>query len=674
MAIDYTQRYPDQVDTDSNYPQGKARNKSTPAAIDGTPFEEDYINDQWGFFQALLKESGTTPSGNADNANNSDYLKALKTLTNSDSVQGFIDDTNIYTDLSFKSRAKLESMEASNGFIVNLYVGARASCYGFSEGDGIETHYIIEVGQSDRLIDINLANNLFAKFVRAVSSNNNKSTYQLSQLLADREQGVIDENELNIDCLGDSTMWGSLPFNTTTQDPQNSPVSLGSALRLIYPSSTINVTNGAYPGTTLDKLLTGTDGGFGTYEYRLSVSDADIVYCNHCLNDCNSYQSDIEKYRSNLIYFVLLTRSSGKVPVIVTPSMINPTNDGQEFQMKRMPSFIETQREVAKDFNVQIVDNFYYSTRSSQLFDPEGIATDGVHLSQLFNRMAGYNMAIPLINPIEVKSLRDKAGLSNATWSDTITNERGIVDTDSRFSSTLIGKPTANTQTINYPVLLDNPTGDNVILIGCRQDSTYGAKVNLTWFGQSDTVYFGGQVSQSRSVAGNDEDGLIAPLRCAMPAGLNIVGLMTDTSITSKTLFSFSGVESWSRNDVFSSFDSQDGYANVNPVIAGTEIKTTIDIINDETKLEILSQLDNSSCLSLYKSGTTIYLDTPENPSQVVTSDVQDGIVQISVVISTDGGITVKLGGITYNAINETNGFPRSYVYTSKFNYSLRYI
>ncbi len=40
MAIDYKQRYPDQVDTDSAYPQGKARNKTTPVSTDGTPFEK----------------------------------------------------------------------------------------------------------------------------------------------------------------------------------------------------------------------------------------------------------------------------------------------------------------------------------------------------------------------------------------------------------------------------------------------------------------------------------------------------------------------------------------------------------------------------------------------------------------------------------------------------------
>lgn len=82
MSIDYIVRYPDQVDTDSNYPQGKARNKSTPAATDGTPFEEDYINDQWGFFQALLKEANITPSGNADTAINSQYLDAIKFVRN----------------------------------------------------------------------------------------------------------------------------------------------------------------------------------------------------------------------------------------------------------------------------------------------------------------------------------------------------------------------------------------------------------------------------------------------------------------------------------------------------------------------------------------------------------------------------------------------------------------
>ncbi len=80
MAIDYTQRYPDQVDTDSNYPQGKARNKSTPSATDGTPFEEDYINDQWGFLQSLLDAADITPSGTPDQVGQSDYLDAVNKI------------------------------------------------------------------------------------------------------------------------------------------------------------------------------------------------------------------------------------------------------------------------------------------------------------------------------------------------------------------------------------------------------------------------------------------------------------------------------------------------------------------------------------------------------------------------------------------------------------------
>ena len=129
MAIDYTQRYPDQTDTDANYPQGKARNKSTPVATDGTPFEEDYINDQWGFFQALLKDASITPSGNADNANTSQYLEALKSINNSNlflkifqspSPEGL---TEIQTRTTTSGEV-YEVRKASDGTLANIYKDA----------------------------------------------------------------------------------------------------------------------------------------------------------------------------------------------------------------------------------------------------------------------------------------------------------------------------------------------------------------------------------------------------------------------------------------------------------------------------------------------------------------------------------------------------------------------
>lgn len=78
-SVDYGSR----VDTDAAYPQGKAKNIVGDTVGTGTPLEEKWLNDDWGFKQAILKEAGITPSGSSDNADNSQYLDGLKVITDS---------------------------------------------------------------------------------------------------------------------------------------------------------------------------------------------------------------------------------------------------------------------------------------------------------------------------------------------------------------------------------------------------------------------------------------------------------------------------------------------------------------------------------------------------------------------------------------------------------------
>lgn len=80
MALAPGSRYPAQTDTDPAYPQGKARNAGTFQDGTGTPLEKDWINDLWGFEQALLDEAGIAPSGTPDEVGASDYLNALKAI------------------------------------------------------------------------------------------------------------------------------------------------------------------------------------------------------------------------------------------------------------------------------------------------------------------------------------------------------------------------------------------------------------------------------------------------------------------------------------------------------------------------------------------------------------------------------------------------------------------
>lgn len=85
MALIPSARYPAQIDTSdpAGYPQGKARNAGTHQDGTGTPLERDWLNDDWGFKQALLAAASVTPSGNADKVGVSQYLDALQAVATS---------------------------------------------------------------------------------------------------------------------------------------------------------------------------------------------------------------------------------------------------------------------------------------------------------------------------------------------------------------------------------------------------------------------------------------------------------------------------------------------------------------------------------------------------------------------------------------------------------------
>lgn len=80
--INPSTKYPSQIDTTDpvGYPQGKAKNVGTPGDGTGTPLERDWVNDVFGFFQAVLAWFGTTPSGTPEKVGASQVLTALQAL------------------------------------------------------------------------------------------------------------------------------------------------------------------------------------------------------------------------------------------------------------------------------------------------------------------------------------------------------------------------------------------------------------------------------------------------------------------------------------------------------------------------------------------------------------------------------------------------------------------
>jgi len=85
MAIKPEDRYPGQINPgDTDYPYGSAKNVASPGSGDGTPLKDDWVNDDWGFKQKLLKQAGIIPTDNVDTVPVSQYFEALGKIARAD--------------------------------------------------------------------------------------------------------------------------------------------------------------------------------------------------------------------------------------------------------------------------------------------------------------------------------------------------------------------------------------------------------------------------------------------------------------------------------------------------------------------------------------------------------------------------------------------------------------
>ena len=67
---------------DQAYPYSSPKNATTDTAEDGTPVEEKWVGDVWGFFQSAVSEAGITPNGQTESVSNPQILSAIKKIAN----------------------------------------------------------------------------------------------------------------------------------------------------------------------------------------------------------------------------------------------------------------------------------------------------------------------------------------------------------------------------------------------------------------------------------------------------------------------------------------------------------------------------------------------------------------------------------------------------------------
>ena len=99
------------------FPNTLAVNSSGAGNKDGTKFNKELVNDNWVFYQALLKEAGLTPNRQDDTVENSQKIEALKkiitSLANTSSSGSAIKKT-VLKDIIFGKRTVNEQGEVTD--------------------------------------------------------------------------------------------------------------------------------------------------------------------------------------------------------------------------------------------------------------------------------------------------------------------------------------------------------------------------------------------------------------------------------------------------------------------------------------------------------------------------------------------------------------------------------
>jgi len=126
MALVPSSRYPGQTDSAAVYPHGKARNAGSFQDGTGTPLEKDWLNDLWGFLQALLTNAKITPSGSPDEVGASQYLEAVQYAANAASERTVL---GTWTTLAGAFSQSQSDVLWSDDLELFVTVGASSTAY-----------------------------------------------------------------------------------------------------------------------------------------------------------------------------------------------------------------------------------------------------------------------------------------------------------------------------------------------------------------------------------------------------------------------------------------------------------------------------------------------------------------------------------------------------------------
>lgn len=457
---------------------------------------------------------------------------------------------------------------------------------------------------------------------------------------------------------GDSTGFGYEAFAPLITDQVAIPPTLALQNLMSQLQLPLTVFNRCISGTSLASMIDGTDGSGSTFAEKVGVGgidhDADIIYCNHAIND-SAANSDIVQFRSNLVKFVSLCRENGIVPVLVTPNPNPPAFSVTEDRSRRLVMFAEMTRSVAIEYSVDLVDQYYFFEKSQKVEVMVSMVPDGIHPSETMYVRTGQNLAIPLISSL--LSMDDVNGITGISYKDNLTS-RSISGLGGRLGLTISATRGTQPQAMHIPVLF-NEAASGFSVYG--SESAGEDKVNVQLNGFTIGVFTDTKTLGDTSYVDNDYRYMV---KAGVHAGLQLITLIYDPVASPGNRLTFSGISL--SPDQFQQItgNTNGSSSKLNPILSGYTAITMAKL--DATNELVFTDRNNSPVVKIKNVSNVFTVETVANGSVVSTQTAggffPDGIYPVEMVVS-DTSVIIAAGsaGVT---IPLTRKLPALFLYT----------
>ncbi|WP_417762170.1 phage tail protein [Shewanella sp.] len=493
----------------------------------------------------------------------------------------------------------------------------------YTDASGVN-HYLCKIAQvtaANSVIDLREKNDLRQGIDSATElmianglAKKTKTAPEIGKLMA---TGIVQK----FACVGDSTFWGATAGNLEVQALYNPPATLRGIIQTLF-NINCPVDNLAISGSTLRGMISGTDGSGSTFSDKFAsggaLSGVDVVFCNHGIND-SQLGLDINQYRDDLMSFVSTCKANGATPVLVTPSpnLLGISGMIDESKNRSLMHFVEVMRFVAEQMSVDLVDQFYYWSKSFKKIRAATIIPDGVHMQDIGYLQSGCNLLIPFISAPTLYKKGEFAGLwQNTFYDDGDVNRaltyhaESIVGTFLQFDASAAGE-----RKVIFPFITDD-TFDEISILG--NESETAAKCTLQF---TNLLGIGQFYYNNKQFGDNTADNWTSEykIRRQLFSGLNILVLTINSNDVGagQTLY-FGGVKTG--ETTYS--DSINGSSYPHEPL-GLYDYVTISNFNfqDGTELK-LNDMSGEKIASLVVSGTTISCKFFKNGQEIFSNDM----------------------------------------------------